>query len=151
MKPNKQCPNCQSDNKGVAVTVNNTCPDCGRTLDKNLRGIDNPFEIGTENKTPISPMKTFKEPNNDWKKEFDKKWLGGDDGLFVTESLGTEEQMKNVENFISKLLQQQREEIIEEIDNKFPDIDNSEKRWIEKQLYDAKEIHKFLQSLKEKK
>jgi len=38
----KQCPNCQSNNKGVAVTTNNTCPDCGRTLDKNLRGIGKP-------------------------------------------------------------------------------------------------------------
>jgi len=41
---NKQCPNCQSNKDSVAITLNNTCPECGRTLDKNLRGIDKPMQ-----------------------------------------------------------------------------------------------------------
>ena len=32
MKQNKPCPNCQSDNENIALTLNNTCPVCGRLL-----------------------------------------------------------------------------------------------------------------------
>ena len=98
-KPTKtNCPNCQSDNKGVAVTVNNTCPDCGRTLDKNLRGIDEPTK-----------------PNNEWEikyeellADFGNKYLGYNEYGTTTQELDTAE--NNLKDFISKTLQQQREE-----------------------------------------
>lgn len=42
---------------------------------------------------------------------FEKKWNGGDDGLFVTEPMGTEEQKNKVKNFLSSVLTEQLEEL----------------------------------------
>ncbi len=51
------CPNCQSDDDTVASTINNTCPLCGRTLDKNLRGIDESPKAVDYSK-PVEPIVT---------------------------------------------------------------------------------------------
>lgn len=66
---------------------------------------------------------------------FEKKWNGGDDGLFVTEPMGTEEQKNKVKDFLSSALTEQLEELERWVQK--PEvasgvmIDQRDRRWVD--------------------
>lgn len=64
--------------------------------------------------------KTDMKPIAKWKKDFERKWKGGTDGLFVTEPLGTNEQMGRAWNFISQTILSAENNLLREIMEEMP-------------------------------
>jgi len=82
------------------------------------------------------------KPNNEWEKEFDKKfgdeYMDYDYGIKFSQITLS----KNIKNFISKTLQQQRREILKEMEFN-PETDNFE--------LDVVKAEKIFSDLKENK